>query len=148
MHKGFSLPCDPTRPCDWMIMWLSEKKPCFFINILSIFDDHSPCWKEIMTSFQIHVILMRWRHQHLPDYFHLSRLLKKYLAAKFGGHRSNGNGYINSDINSYMNTSEKAELTTSTHQIERFSKSVISIYDSKFLDMAGSISRYGAVFIN
>ena len=91
---------------------------------------------------------MRWRHQHLPDYFHLSRLLKKYLAAIFGGHRSNGNGYINSDINSYMNTSEKAELTTSTHQIERFSKSVISIYDSKFLDMAGSISRYGAVFIN
>ena len=35
-----------------------------------------------------------------------------------------------------MNPSERAELTTSVHYIERFSKSEIPIYNSKFLDTA------------
>ena len=50
-----------------------------------------------------------------------------YLLAKFGGHRSHGNGDINSYINSYMITWQEAELTASVHHIERFSKSGVLI---------------------
>ena len=60
-----------------------------------------------------------------------------YLLAKFAGHRSYENGNINPYINSYMNTSEKAELSASIRHIERFSKSGIPIYNSEVPDMAG-----------
>ena len=43
-----------------------------------------------------------------------------YLLVKFGSHRSYGNGDMNSFISSYMNTLEKAELTTSDCHYERF----------------------------
>ena len=59
-----------------------------------------------------------------------------YLLAKLGGHSSYGNGDINSYINSFMNTLEKAELTTSIRHIERFLKSGISIYNSEVPDAA------------
>ena len=55
-----------------------------------------------------------------------------YLLAKFGVHRSNGN--VNSCMNFYMHTSEKANLTSSIHHIERFSKSGIPIYNSEVPD--------------
>ena len=61
---------------------------------------------------------------------------KMYLLAKLGGHSSYGNGDINSYINSYMNTLEKAELTTSIRHMERFLKSGISIYNSEVPDAA------------
>ena len=51
-----------------------------------------------------------------------------YLLVKFGAF---GNGDINSNTNSYMNTMKKVELTASVHHIERFSKSGIPIYNSK-----------------
>ena len=60
-----------------------------------------------------------------------------YLLAKFGGHRSHRNGDINSYINSYMKTSEIAELTTSLSHIEGFSKSRIPIYNPEVPDTAG-----------
>ena len=44
-----------------------------------------------------------------------------YLTAKSGGFRSHGNEDINSYVNSYTNTSEKAEPTASTRFIKRFS---------------------------
>ena len=44
-----------------------------------------------------------------------------YLLAKFGGHRSYGNGDISCYINEYL---RKAELTTLTLHIERFLKSI------------------------
>ena len=50
-----------------------------------------------------------------------------YLLAKFGGHRS----YRNGDINSYMDTLEKAELTTSIRHNARILKSGIPIYNSE-----------------
>ena len=50
-----------------------------------------------------------------------------YLLAKFDGHRS----YGNRNINSYMNSSDKAELTASVRHIERFSKVIISNYNSE-----------------
>ena len=43
-----------------------------------------------------------------------------YLPAKFGGDRFHKNGGINSFINSYMDTFEDAELTTSVLHIGRF----------------------------
>ena len=51
------------------------------------------------------------------------------MLAKFGSHRSSGNGDINSYINSYMNISGKVDLSTSFRDIKRFSKSVIPIYN-------------------
>ena len=45
-----------------------------------------------------------------------------YLTAKIDGSKFHRNGNINSYINSYMSTSEKTELTTSTRYIERFYK--------------------------
>lgn len=54
------------------------------------------------------------------------------LHAKFGGHRFYGNRLIhlfNSDMNYYINTSEKAELNTSIRHNERFSKSKILFYN-------------------
>ena len=60
-----------------------------------------------------------------------------YLIAKFGGHRFYGNG----DINSYLNNSQKSDLTASVHHIERFTKSGLSIYDSKVPDSAGAKKR-------
>ena len=58
-----------------------------------------------------------------------------YLLAKSGGHRSYGNGDINSYINSSMNTLKKAELTASNRHIEGFSKSRIP--NSEVSDTAG-----------
>ena len=60
-----------------------------------------------------------------------------YLLVKFGGRRSCGNGDIDSYINSYMYTSEKAELTASIHHLQRFSKSGIPIYISEVPETAG-----------
>ena len=60
-----------------------------------------------------------------------------YLLAKFGDHRSYGNGDINSYIKSYIDTWEKAELTASIRQIARFLKSGIPIYNSEVPDTAG-----------
>ena len=57
-----------------------------------------------------------------------------YLLAKFGVHRSNGNEDINSCMNFYMHTSEKADLTSPIHHIERFSKSAIPIYNFEVPD--------------
>ena len=59
-----------------------------------------------------------------------------YLLAKCSGHRSYGNGDVNSYINSYMNTSEKGELTSLVGHIERFSKSEVPIYISEVPDTA------------
>ena len=53
------------------------------------------------------------------------------LRAKLGGHSSYGNADINSYTNSYIDTSEKAELTASNNHIERFSKSGIPLYKSR-----------------
>ena len=64
-----------------------------------------------------------------------------YLLAKFGSHRSYGNGDIKSYFSSYMNTLEKAELSASVRQIERFSESRIQIYNSKVPDTAGRRTR-------
>ena len=64
-----------------------------------------------------------------------------YLHATFGGHRSYGNGDINSYINSYMNTSEKAELAFSISHTERFSKLEIPIYYSEVPDKADRKTR-------
>ena len=64
-----------------------------------------------------------------------------YLLAKFDGHGPYGNRDINSYINSYMNTSKKAELTASIYHIERFSKSGILIHNSKVPDMTGRETR-------
>ena len=47
----------------------------------------------------------------------------------------------NGDINSYMITSQKAELTAFGHHIERFSKSGIPIYISEVPDAAGRKTR-------
>ena len=40
-------------------------------------------------------------------------------------------------MNSETNTFENAELTTSARNIDRFSKSIISIYNSKVSDSSG-----------
>ena len=64
-----------------------------------------------------------------------------YLPAEFGGHKSYGNGAINSYMNSYMNTSAKAKLTASLRHIERFSKSGKPIYNSEVLETAGRKKR-------
>ena len=58
-------------------------------------------------------------------------ILKMYMAAKFGGHRSYRNANINSYFNFYMDTLEKAEASASIGHIVRFSKSGIKIYISK-----------------
>ena len=50
------------------------------------------------------------------------------LLFRFIGHKSYGNGDINSYI-TYINILEKAELTASIRQTERFSKSGISIFN-------------------
>ena len=42
------------------------------------------------------------------------------LLSKFGDQRSNRNGDINSYINSYMDTLEKAELTASIRHMQDF----------------------------
>ena len=60
-----------------------------------------------------------------------------YLLAKFGGYRTYGNGTINSYINSYMHTSDKAELTALICHIKRLLESGILIYNSEVPDMAG-----------
>ena len=59
-----------------------------------------------------------------------------YLLTNFGGHRSYGNGNINSYINFYTNTLDKAEPTASIRQTERFFKSGIPIYNPEVPDMA------------
>ena len=56
---------------------------------------------------------------------------KMYLLAKFGGHKSYRNGYVNLYINYYMDTLEKAELTASICHIARFLKLGILIYNSE-----------------
>ena len=60
-----------------------------------------------------------------------------YLLAKFGGHRSDKNV----DINSYMDTLEKAELTVLIRHIVRLVKSGIPIYNSEVLDTADRKAR-------
>ena len=61
-----------------------------------------------------------------------------YLLVKFGGHRFYRNGDIKCYINSYMDTLDKAELTTtSIHHIVKFLKSGIPIYHPKIPDKAG-----------
>ena len=67
-----------------------------------------------------------------------------YLLAKLGGHRSYGNGYINSNINSYMNTSEKAEVAALVRNIEGFSKSAIRFCNYEVSDKAGRKTRIHA----
>ena len=64
-----------------------------------------------------------------------------YLLAKFGSHRSYGNGDINSYINSCLNTLEKAELTASVRHIERSTKLGIPIYNSEVPDTDGRKTR-------
>ena len=64
-----------------------------------------------------------------------------YLLTKFGGHRSYRNGDINSEINSYMDILEKAELITSIHHISRFLKSGKPIRNSEVPDGAGTKTR-------
>ena len=55
-----------------------------------------------------------------------------YLLAKFGDHRSYKIGDINSYINSYKNTLQKAELTASIRHIAVFLKPGKLIYNSDF----------------
>ena len=55
-----------------------------------------------------------------------------YLLAKFGDRRS----YRNGDINSYIITLEKAELTASIRCVAKFSKQGIPIYNSEVQDTA------------
>ena len=62
-----------------------------------------------------------------------------YQLAKFGDHRSKGNG--DSYIGSYINTLEKAKLIASVQHIERFSKSGIPIYNFKVLETADRKTR-------
>ena len=57
-----------------------------------------------------------------------------YFLAKFGGYSSCGNRDVNSDMNFYMNTPEKAELTASIRRVERLSKSGIPIYNLAVLE--------------
>ena len=64
-----------------------------------------------------------------------------YLLVKFVGQRSYRNGDINSYINSYMDTLEKSELTSSIGHIARFLKSEIPIYNSEVSDTAGSENK-------
>ena len=59
-----------------------------------------------------------------------------HLLTKFGDHMSYSNEDINSYINSYVNTAEKAEIIAMVRHIERFSKSGISIYNSEVPDTA------------
>ena len=53
-----------------------------------------------------------------------------YLLAKFSARRS----YRNGDINSYIITLEKAELTASIRCVAKFSKQGIPIYNSEVQD--------------
>ena len=64
-----------------------------------------------------------------------------YLLAKFGDHRSYGNGDIHSYIKSYMGTLEKATLNASISHIARFLKLEILIYNSNILDTTGIKTR-------
>ena len=64
-----------------------------------------------------------------------------YLLFKIGDQRSYRNGDINFNINSYMDTLEKDELTTSTHVIGKFLKSGIPNYDSEVSYLAGKNTR-------
>ena len=59
------------------------------------------------------------------------KILSKIITARFGGHRSCRNGYINSFINSYMN------IFVLIHHITRFLKPIIPICNSKVSDKAG-----------
>ena len=61
-----------------------------------------------------------------------------YQLAKFGSHRSDGNGDANSYIGSCTNSLYKAELTTWIRHIERFSKLEIPNYNSK---VSGTVDR-------
>ena len=71
----------------------------------------------------------------------MNQLLQVYLLAKFGGHRSYGNVDISSYIISYINTSKKVDLAALVHHIERFSKSVILIFNFVLQDAAGRKTR-------
>ena len=64
-----------------------------------------------------------------------------YLLAKFGSHRSYGNGDINSYMSSYMNTLEKAEPIASVCHNEIFLKSGIPIYNFKVPDTVGKTNE-------
>ena len=58
-----------------------------------------------------------------------------HMLAKFGDHRLNRNG----DINSYMDTLEKPELTASICHIAIFIKSETRIYNSYVSDRQAEI---------
>ena len=64
-----------------------------------------------------------------------------YLFCKFDGYWSYRNRDINSYINSYMDTLEKAELIASVCHVARFLKSGVPIYNSEVLDTAGRKTR-------
>ena len=59
------------------------------------------------------------------------------LPCKFIGHKSYGNGDINSYITSYINIAQKAELAASIRGTDRFSKSGIPIFNSEVPDKTG-----------
>ena len=64
-----------------------------------------------------------------------------YLLVKFGDHRSHRNGDINSCIESYMDTLERAKITASIRLTARFLKSGIKIYNSEVPDTTGIKTR-------
>ena len=64
-----------------------------------------------------------------------------YLFCKVDGYWSYRNIDINSYINSYMDTLEKAELIASVCHVARFLKSGVPIYNSEVLDTAGRKTR-------
>ena len=66
-----------------------------------------------------------------------------YLLVKFGDHRSDRNGDINSYMKSYMDNLdlEKAELIASIRHIARFPKSGIPIYNSEVPDTANNTDK-------
>ena len=88
--------------------------------------------------FQVHVTKISRPPAWL---FSFQTALLDVHASQFRSHRSYWNGDIHSYINSYMNTLEKAELTTLVCYIERFPKSVILIYSSELSNRADRKSR-------
>ena len=64
-----------------------------------------------------------------------------YRLSKFRDHKPYRNGDINSYINSYVNTLEKAELTASIRHIAMFLKSEIPIYNFEVRDTGGRKTR-------
>ena len=86
--------------------------------------------------FQVHVTKI----SHPPAWlFSFQTALLDVHPSQIHSHRSHWNGYLGEY--SYMNTLEKAELTTLVYYIERFRKSVILIYNSELSNRADRKSR-------